>query len=68
MTANPPAYDGLNPFYGGGYAAVEAKDYAGLQLLAAEDVDALHLPKAPSLAPADAGPPQAAPADGLPAN
>ncbi len=52
MNANPAAYDGLNPFYGGGYAPVDPGDYAGLKVLAAQNVDALRMPKAVAVAPA----------------
>ena len=38
---DPPAYDALNPFYAGGYAAVDAEDYRGVVLLAEHDVDAV---------------------------
>jgi phosphonate transport system substrate-binding protein len=44
----PAAYDKLDPYYGGGFAAVEPADYAGLAVLAAENVDALSLPSAPA--------------------
>jgi phosphonate transport system substrate-binding protein len=50
--SNPAAYDLLNPFYGGGYAAVDPQDYSGVKVLAAQDVDALRLPQAaPSASP-----------------
>lgn len=42
----PEAYERLNPFYGGGYAPVDPADYRGLEMLTAQDVDALNLPKA----------------------
>jgi len=42
----PAAYDALAPFYGGGYARVDAEDYSGLAALAAMDVDAVRLPEA----------------------
>jgi phosphonate transport system substrate-binding protein len=45
--ANPTAYDMLDQLYGGGYAAVDAPNYSGLETLLAENVDALHLPAAP---------------------
>ena len=48
-TAHPEAYDMLNPFYAGGYAAVDAADYAGLSAIASRDVDALALPEAPAM-------------------
>jgi phosphonate transport system substrate-binding protein len=53
--SHPAAYDLLNPFYGGGYAAVDPQDYSGVKVLAAQDVDALGLPEAPpsALPPAD---------------
>jgi hypothetical protein len=54
MSAKPEAYDGLNPFYGGGYAPVDPHDYAGLEILAAQDVDALALPEATAEPPAPA--------------
>lgn len=44
--AQPEAYDLLNPFYAGGYAPVDAADFSGLEVLVAENVDALRLPKA----------------------
>jgi hypothetical protein len=50
----PAAYDALNPFYSGGYAPVDADDYSGLGTLTAQNVDALHLPKAV----AEAAPPK----------
>jgi phosphonate transport system substrate-binding protein len=43
--AEPAAYDALNPFYPGGYAAVTPEDFAGLAALAAENVDAVTLPE-----------------------
>ncbi len=52
MGANPTVYDGLNPFYGGGYAPVDPGDYSGLDVLAAQNVDALRMPKAVAVAPA----------------
>ena len=63
VTANPNAYDGLNPFYGGGYAPVDPQDYSGIEILAAQDVDALKIPEtapplpAPVSLPADEAPP-----------
>jgi phosphonate transport system substrate-binding protein len=48
---DPPAYDLLNPFYGGGYAAVDAEDYRGLRALAVQDVDALQLRETSARAP-----------------
>ncbi len=57
ITANPTAYDGLNPYYGGGYAPVDQNDYSGLDALTAQNVDALRMPKValtPAAAPADA--------------
>jgi phosphonate transport system substrate-binding protein len=67
MSAKPEAYDGLNPFYGGGYAPVDPHDYAGLEILAAQDVDALALPEAvaespPAPAVSEPPPPPVAPA------
>jgi phosphonate transport system substrate-binding protein len=38
-TSNPIAYDLLDPFYGGGYAAVDAEDYDGLGVLALRTAD-----------------------------
>jgi phosphonate transport system substrate-binding protein len=53
MSANPAIYDGLNPLYGGGYAPVDARDYAGLEVLVAADVDRLALKtSAPPATPA----------------
>ena len=49
---NPAAYDMLNPFQGGGYAAVEPRDYDGVGALIAENVDALRLPAPPATSPA----------------
>jgi phosphonate transport system substrate-binding protein len=51
--ADPAAYDALNPYYSGGYRAVEPDDYAGLAVLTAHNVDAVRLPPAP---PAPAAP------------
>jgi phosphonate transport system substrate-binding protein len=42
--AQPDAYDRLSPYYAGGFAAVDAKDYAGLAILVQEKVDDLQLP------------------------
>ena len=50
---HPQAYDVLNPFYGGGYVAVEPDDYRGVALMSDQDVDAVTLPIAP--APAGVG-------------
>ncbi|HEX9906821.1 MAG TPA: PhnD/SsuA/transferrin family substrate-binding protein [Propylenella sp.] len=44
---HPDAYDVLNPYYAGGYAPVEPQDYAGLNALMTQDVDALRLRPAP---------------------
>ena len=44
--AEPAAYDTLNPYYSGGYVAVEPADFAGLGVLAEQDVDELALPLA----------------------
>ena len=44
---NPVAYDVLNPFHAGGYAAVDPRDYSGLSALTAMNVDAIRLPGAP---------------------
>jgi phosphonate transport system substrate-binding protein len=46
---HPAAYDLLNPFYGGGYAPVDAADYGAMEELAAQDVDALRLPVSEAL-------------------
>jgi phosphonate transport system substrate-binding protein len=46
---NPLAYDVLDPFYGGGYAAVGPHDYASLETLLAQDVDAIRLPAGPTM-------------------
>jgi ABC-type phosphate/phosphonate transport system substrate-binding protein len=54
--AEPAAYDMLNPYYGGGYLAVEPDDYAGLDVLTAHNVDAVRLPAAPVDIPAPAQP------------
>lgn len=55
--SQPAAYDALNPFYSGGYAAVEPADYAGLDVLTAQNVDALVLPVAPIAVPPPASVP-----------
>ncbi len=53
-SGNPDVYDELNPFYGGGYAPVDPRDYAGLEMLTTQDVDALDLPMAKTeMTPAD---------------
>jgi ABC-type phosphate/phosphonate transport system substrate-binding protein len=57
MTARPAAYDGLNPFYGGGYAPVDPADYAGLAMLAAQDADASRMPEKSAAARLNAAPP-----------
>jgi len=44
--ADPAAYDELNPYYAGGYAPVDPADYSGVEVLAAQDVDALPIPSA----------------------
>lgn len=44
---HPAIYDALNPFYAGGYAAVEPADYRELDLFTAPDLGALPLPAAP---------------------
>jgi len=44
---NPAAYDVLNPFYAGGYSAVDLRDYSGLSVLTTMNVDAVRLPGAP---------------------
>ncbi len=45
---NPVAYDVLNPFYPGGYAAVDLRDYSGLAVLTTMNVDGIKLPEAPA--------------------
>jgi phosphonate transport system substrate-binding protein len=60
--SKPAAYDILNPFYAGGYALADQADYAGLEVLATEDVDALDLPEAPALT-GSAARPEEAPAE-----
>ncbi len=45
----PAAYDKLDPYYGGGFIAVEPGDYGGLAVLTAHNVDALRLPAAPAM-------------------
>jgi phosphonate transport system substrate-binding protein len=50
----PAAYDMLNPFYGGGYVAVDPQDYAGVATLIAVDVDSIRLPGPPPAATAPA--------------
>ena len=47
MRAIPSPTMSLNPFYAGGYAAVEPQDYSGLSALTAMNVDAIRLPGAP---------------------
>lgn len=47
---NPRAYDAINPYYEGGYVAVEPADYEGLKVLTGEAVEALRLPGAPTAA------------------
>jgi phosphonate transport system substrate-binding protein len=42
--AEPEAYDALNPYYSGGYVAVEPTDYSGLEALAAQNIDEITLP------------------------
>jgi phosphonate transport system substrate-binding protein len=49
--ARPAAYDLLNPYYAGGYVAVQPADYDGAGLLAKSDLEALHLPAAPAAPP-----------------
>jgi phosphonate transport system substrate-binding protein len=51
--AEPEAYDVLNPYYSGGYVAVEPADYSGLDVLAAQNIDAIAFP------PGEPEPPQA---------
>lgn len=55
--ANPAAYDALDPFYGGGYAPVDPRDYSGLETLLAQNLDALRLPKDPGSTGATAASP-----------
>ncbi len=57
MTAKPAAYDGLNPFYGGGYAPVDPADYAGLAILVAQDAGRSRTPGASAEATLNAAPP-----------
>jgi phosphonate transport system substrate-binding protein len=45
----PAAYDKVDPYYGGGFVAVEPGDYGGLAVLTAQNVDALRLPAAPAM-------------------
>ena len=54
--ANPAAYDMLDPFYGGGYAAVDPQDYSGLETLLAQNIDALRLPAGPATTGTTAAP------------
>ena len=65
--SNPTAYDTLDPFYGGGYAPVEPQDYAGLETLLAENVDAVRLPGGPATTGATATSPDDAPLAPAPA-
>jgi phosphonate transport system substrate-binding protein len=57
----PEIYDRLNPLYASGYVAVDASDYAGLAVLATQNVDAVKLPEAgiegPPFPPEEATPP-----------
>lgn len=46
--SDPDAYDMLEPLYAGGFAAVDRSDYAGLAILATEDVDRIRLPLVPA--------------------
>jgi phosphonate transport system substrate-binding protein len=55
-TMNPAAYDTLDPFYGGGFAAVGPQDYSGLETLLAQNIEALRLPAAPMMTGATAAP------------
>lgn len=48
-STSPAAYDKLDPYYGGGFVAVEPGDYGGLAVLTAQNVDALRLPAAPAM-------------------
>lgn len=59
--ANPAAYDMLDPFYGGGYAAVDPQDYSGLETLLAQNIDALRLPAGPATTGTTAAPDAAPP-------
>lgn len=54
--AVPAAYDVLSPYYGGGYAAVQAKDYAGLEILATAKVEDVRFPEATDAPAAVAAP------------
>jgi phosphonate transport system substrate-binding protein len=53
--SEPAAYDALDPYYGGGYVAIEPKDYAAVELLASDR---------PSTAEPSAASPDAEPAAG----
>ena len=53
----PAAYDALNPYYGGGYGAVEPADYRGVEVLAAQDVDTVEWPVAPPVREVEEPPP-----------
>lgn len=44
----PAAYDMLDPFYGAGYAVVDAQDYSGLETLLAQNIEDLRLPGGPA--------------------
>ena len=55
-TMNPAAYDMLDPFYGGGFVAVDPQDYSGLETLLAQNIDAMRLPAAPVTTGATAAP------------
>jgi phosphonate transport system substrate-binding protein len=59
--ARPDAYEKLNPFYGGGYAPVDPDDYAGVETLVAQNVEALDLRRVerPVPAPVEALPGEA---------
>jgi phosphonate transport system substrate-binding protein len=45
---DPTAYDRLDPFYGGGFAAVDPQDYSGLETLLAQNIEGVRLPAAPA--------------------
>jgi len=61
---NPAAYDLLDPFYGGGYAAVEPRDYAGLETLLSRNVEAIRLPRGPEMTGANVETPTEPPSPG----
>jgi phosphonate transport system substrate-binding protein len=59
--SKPAAYDALNPYYAGGYARVGPDDYAGVEVLMEENVDAVRLPEAPAETGSAAAAPEPAP-------